>query len=189
MKYSCFKGTVWRPEACQLPGNVSLPRVFCFTRKQIAVVVVCTDKNIKCPRGSRLKFHFGVIVISIYGPLDTAQLERGMLKIHWWWEKAAPMHWDKHTEIDIYGIRILCPFKSFFLWLTHLVRTPSAWPLASWSNPLLPVVFWGRLSWSVRMLSGHAVLTQWYLKQHTHIASNISLRPWCEDTCEGLGIH
>lgn len=35
-------------------------------------------------------------------------------------------------------------------------------PFCFWSSPPLPVVFLGRLIWSVRMLLGQAVMTRWY---------------------------
>jgi len=77
---------------------------------------------------------------------------------------------------DIYGVRR--PFKSFFLWLIHLANPP--WPLSSWSNPDF-LLYFGEVSrWSVRMLSGRPVLTQWYLTQththtHAHTTSNNSV--------------
>ena len=51
--------------------------LFSFTRTDCCCFYwpVHTGEDIKCLRGSRLKFHLDVIIIGIYGTLDISQLE------------------------------------------------------------------------------------------------------------------
>lgn len=107
--------------------------------------LACIGKDWKV--GLTLKFHSGVIIFGIYSTSDkTLEPEECQKK---WWEDGSSL--AKHTVNPTYMAFESCTQPPF-----------PADPLGLRSNLRFPVVFWGRLSRSVRMFLGQAVLTQSY---------------------------
>lgn len=71
-------------------------------------------------------------------------------------DKKQLRHRTTYSNVDKYSSRIRCGPRP--------QSPPPSYsdPFCFWSSPPLPVVFSGKLSWGVRMLSGQAVMTRWY---------------------------